>query len=338
MLAENLELSLMAHALDGHYRETLLPRPTQVDWKRLERLVIRNKLQLLVFDQILQDPTLALPDTWRVRFREALDDQIDEQKKLGPSMFQIKEILGQTPYVVVKTFRPFPYFSHDIDVLVEDTAAVGNRLTQAALEWTDIPKGSAVVEDPRWLDLEFYGRVLPGSIKVIDDELTLKNPVPAVLGGEDTWVASPDIEIVTLIADAIFRLYELKLGDMVYIYSLAAQADWDLLQAQAAKYGWHEFFVHIVGVLNSYHHELFGSPSPIEQHVPGTSRILADAPYVSGWASTTRALARKGKRHLIKLPAYLSVRLKQNHPRLHRAYVKFFQVPVSRVVMRYVYH
>ena len=39
-------------------------------------------------------------------------------------------------------------------------------------------------------------------------------------------------------ADAVLRLYELKLGDMVYIYTLAERTDWRLLEHQARKHGW----------------------------------------------------------------------------------------------------
>ena len=57
----------------------------------------------------------------------------------------------------------------------------------------------------------------------------------------------------------------------------------------------------------------------------------------SGWWQTTRALAGKGPRHLMKMPAYASVRLKQNHPKMHAAYVRFFLEPVGRFVLRHLY-
>jgi hypothetical protein len=150
-------------------------------------------------------------------------------------------------------------------------------------------------------------------------------------------VASPAIEAVTLIVDAIFRLYELKLGDMVYIFTLADQTDWNALRDQARKYGWLRSFDETVGVLNGYHRELYGEPSPIEAYVPNVKPVRPRAPYVPGWLTTSRALAAKGKRHLIKLPAYLGVLLKQDHQTLHRAYVNFFQVPVGHFILRHLY-
>ena len=60
-------------------------------------------------------------------------------------------------------------------------------------------------------------------------------------------------------------------------------------------------------------------------------------PYVPGWRATIGALSSKGLRHLIKLPSYVSVLLKHDHPRLHGPYVRFFQVPVGRFVLRHLY-
>jgi hypothetical protein len=237
----------------------------------------------------------------------------------------------------VKTYRPFLYFTHDIDLLVKDPMAIGDALTADGVEWEDLPRGSVQVEEPQWLDIEFYDRVLPGSIQVIDDELTLLNPVPTTIEGVAILVASPEIEIITLLADSVFRLYEMKLGDMIYIYTLAAKSDWNILIHQADKYGWRRSFDNIVGILNGYHRELYGSPSPMEAHVSTVKSPPPVAPYVPGWLSTTLSLSGMGKRHLMKMPAYLSVRLKQNHPKIHRFYVRFFQVPVGRFVLKHVY-
>jgi hypothetical protein len=221
-------------------------------------------------------------------------------------------------------------------VLVADVDAVGKIATAAGIDWDDIPRGSVQIDQPQWLDLEFYPRILPGSIQAIDDELTLANPIRKTLAGVETWVASPEIETLTLMADAALRLYELKLGDMIYIYSLAPYTDWALLEAQARKYGWIRSFKEISGVLNSLHQEVYGFESPIERTI-ASRKPIKTVPYVPSWNATIRALSGLNNRHLLKLGGYLSVRLKGNHPKIHQGYVRFFQVPVGRFVLRYLY-
>ena len=336
MITDSPEFCLLVHALDDAYQIASVAVPREVDWERFERLVQNNKLAVLAYSSVLHNENFDIPPFWRARFSAALAEQEAEQTKFARSIDQVNRILGSTPYVLVKTYRPFLYHTHDVDVLVADVDAVGKVVTAAGIAWDNIPRGSVQIEEPQWLDLEFYGRVLPGSIQVIDDELTLANPIRTTLAGVETWVASPEIETVTLMADAALRLYELKLGDMIYIYSLAGRTDWALLEAQARKYGWIRSFEEIAGVLNSLHCEVYGFDSPIEQTVPSRKHI-ATVPYVPSWLATINALSGLSNRHLLKLASYLSVRLKIDHPRLHKVYVRFFQVPAGRFVLRYFY-
>ena len=337
MIEDNPELCLLAHCFDEIYQKSQLPKPQTVGWARFQRLVHNNKLSLLAYTHILDDPELAIPGEWRAHFEALKVEQERERQKFAPSLAQVNTLMGDTPYILLKTHRSFPYFTHDVDVLVEDVDAVGRTVTKAGIPWFAIPRGSVQIEEPQWLDLEFYGRALPGSIQVIDDERTLKDAVPMTLEGVPVTVASPEMEAVTLIADAVFRLYEMKLGDMVYIYTLADRVDWALLERQAEKHGWRGPFRSIVGVLNGYHQELYGEPSPIHPAIGVLTPVSAHVPYVPGWLATIRALSSKGLRHLIKLPSYVSVLLKHDHPRLHGLYVRFFQVPVGRFVLRHLY-
>ena len=334
---KNPELCLLAHSFDSYYRVAQLPKPSTVDWRRFERLVHNNKLSLLAYTRVLADPSLDIPPVQRTHFEALKEREVSGWEKFGQSIAQVNQLLEQTPYALVKTYRPFPYYTHDLDILVQDTAVIGEMVTRAGIPWFAIPRGSVQVEEPQWLHLEFYGRVMAGSIQVIDDDITLKGRRAITLGGQPTFVASPEVETVTLISDAVFRLYELKLGDMIYIYNLAQHVDWRLLETQARKYGWSHQFNDLVGVLNAYHRAMYGEPSPIEDRIGVVGAAPQTAPYTSGWLKTTRALASRSPRHLMKLPAYVSVRLKQNHPLLHASYVRFFQEPVGHFVLRYIY-
>jgi hypothetical protein len=333
----NTECMLLLHYLGEAYRPPSLRKPTAVNWKRLERELTLNKLQLLAYRSILSDPDLDVPHDWANKFKESLAIQEMEHTKLDSSLSKLNEIVGEVPYAIVKTYRPFPYHTHDVDVLVADARVIGSLATEMGIPWDDIPAPSVQIEEPQWLHLEFYEAVLPGSIKVIDDELGMRNPVPMVLANTPIYVASPEIEAITLIADAVLRLYELKLGDMIYIYSLADRIDWQLLQEQAAKHEWLESFMEIIGVLNSVHQYAYGVASPIARTIPYTGPIPTNIPYVPGWGATFGALSRAGKRHLIKLPGYYSVRLKRFSPQLHSAYVACFLEPVGRWTLRWLY-
>jgi len=335
-LLNDPETALMAHCFDEHYRESSLSKPILVNWKRFERMVKNNKLSLLVFDSVLGDSGLVIPEQWRERFRARLDHELLEGRKVAPSVQQMKSLVADTPYVLVKTFRPFPYFTHDLDILVEDPLQIGAKITEAGIPWEQFSPGIAEVEEPQWLHLEFYYELVEG-IDSVDRDLILERPRAVVWGGVPTLAANPTIEVATLIADCAFRLYELKFGDMVYIYTLAEQTDWDVLATQATKHGWHNELVRIIGMLNAVHRDVYASPSPIEPFFDSIGNPPTSLPYVQGWVDTYRALRGQGRRNLMKLGAYVSVRLKQQHDHLHWLYLRLVQEPIGGYVLRHLY-
>ncbi len=330
------ETTLMAHCFDEYYREVPLSQPTRVNWKRFDRMVKNNKLALLVFGSVLRDTRLSIPDEWRRHFQDRLDHELLEGSKAGPSVEKMKSLVADTPYVLVKTYRPFPYFTHDLDILVDDPLEIGARITAEGIPWEQFSPGIAEIEEPQWLHLEFYFELVEG-IDCLDRGLILDSPRPVVWGGVSALAANPTIEVATLIADCAFRLYELKFGDMVYIYTLAGQTDWDLLTAQASKHGWYEALVRIVGMLNAVHRNVYASASPIEPFFNAVGNPPRSLPYVQGWVDTFRALKSQGRRNLMKLGAYVSVRLKQNHSHLHWLYLRLVQEPIGGFVLRHLY-
>ena len=335
-LLNDPEITLMAHCFDRYYRAASPQKPVVVNWKRFDRLVRNNKLSLLVFDSVLTDVQLSIPEKWRRRFQTRLNHELLEGRKLAPSVEQMKLLVANTPYVLVKTYRPFPYFTHDLDILVENPLEIGARITEAGIPWEEFSPGIAEIEEPQWLHLEFYYELVEG-IDSFDRNLILAQPRPVVWGGVATLAANPTIEVATLIADCAFRLYELKFGDMIYIYTLAESTDWDTLVSQATKHGWHDELVRIIGILNTVHRSVYGAPSPIEPFLDSIGELPKSLPYVQGSVATYRALKGQGRRNLMKLGAYASVRLKQNHDLMHWLYLRLIQEPIGGFVLRHLY-
>ena len=148
---------------------------------------------------------------------------------------------------------------------------------------------------------------------------------------------STQAEIMTYLAEMGFRLYELLVGDMLHLFSIAGQADWEIMTNQAKKYDWLKQFENEVATLNAFHRMLYQEPSPMEEQFPKTAKVRLELPYVTPFPQVTRALMHKGVINMAKLPAYYSIKLKK-YPKLHKLYIKTVMGYPQHIFQKYVYH
>jgi len=170
----------------------------------------------------------------------------------------------------------------------------------------------------------------------MDDSFLWERSREMVVEGVKTHIPSVEVDILTFLADMGFRLYELLVGDMLHLYRVAPQADWDLMAEQAQKHGWLDQFNNEVAVLNSFHRQLYQEPSPMEKYSPAVAQVELDLPYITPLPQVTRALMRKGWINLAKLVAYYSVRLKK-YPRLHKFYTKVVMGYPEKIFLKCIY-
>ena len=69
-----------------------------------------------------------------------------------------------------------------------------------------------------------------------------------------------------------FRLYEILIGDMLHLFRVAAEADWELMAEQAKKHRWLEQFHNGVAVLNGFHRQLYQETNPMEKYCPAVAQ------------------------------------------------------------------
>src|SRR5262249_42674869 len=120
----------------------------------------------------------------------------------------VAQRLGGTRYCVYKTVRPFPYVSHDVDVLVDDVAASGARFgledgerAHPGLPFFDLLTAGGI-------EIELYDRIVPGLIDVVDNTSVWPRTCSIEVAGGSVVVPAPEVEVLALLAEAAVRLFE----------------------------------------------------------------------------------------------------------------------------------
>ncbi|MBI2847821.1 MAG: hypothetical protein HYX83_01455 [Chloroflexi bacterium] len=333
------ELNLLLRLMGPVYREPAMPPVGEVEWESFIRLADRNKVLYYAVTRLLDNASAELDTAARTRLEGIRKHEEGQFLKLRKTMEALKTVLKDEPFLVSKTHRVFPYATHDADVIVRNLKVAGELFVKGG--FTRVPMANPV---PLWyprekglLEIEVYTQIMPNPMVFVDDAFPWGGSRETEIEGVKVMLPGIEAEILTFLAEMGFRLFEILLGDMVHLFTLADKADWQRIEFQVRKYGWHRVFRYQLSVLNGFHREIYGVPGPLEAIVPAVSRRKMIFPSATPCPQAAAALAGKGASNLIKMPAYLSVRLKK-YPRLHRLYVDMFMKTLTPFVMKYLYH
>ena len=333
------ELDLLLLLTEDIYQKPGIPFPEKIDWDRFIKLASVNKFLYYPTKKLLEDRRLTLEPEVYQRIAEL--NRLEEARlaTLHRTLELVNNAMGDEPYLLSKTYRVFPYATHDVDLIVRDLDKAKALFEKSGREVPpSVYPRSLEIQEEGLLDIEFWERVTtPGPMVFMDDSLLWEGSRDMVVQGVKTRIPSVEVDILTFLVDMGFRLYELLAGDMLHLYKVAPRADWELMAGQARNHNWLEQFHNEVAVLNSFHRRLYHEPSPMEKYFPTVARVDLTLPYVTPIPQVAAALRRKGWINLAKLATYYSVRLKK-YPRLHKFYTKVVMGYPEHLFLKYFYH
>jgi len=338
MFMSSPELDLILILTGDIYKEPKIPFPEKINWDNFIRLASQNKFLCQVTTKLLEDERLTLEPEVSQRILQLKKAEDERYAKMRPTLEVVNAVLGNEPYLLSKTWRVFPYVTHDVDLLVKDLGRVKELFEKSGYEVPSTAHPSSLwIREKGLLEIEIFLRQIVGPLVFMDDSFLWEKKREMVMEGVKTHIPSVEADILTFLADMGFRLYELLVGDMLHLYKVAPQANWELMAEQAQKHRWLEQFHNGIAVLNSFHRKLYQEPSPIEKHFSAMAQVKPDLPYVTPLPQVARALMKKGWINLAKLVTYYSVRLKK-YPRLHKFYCKVVMGYPENLFLKYIYH
>lgn len=203
-----------------------------------------------------------------------------EKVKFCRTLEFLNASLGQDSYIMLKTYKTYPYVTWDIDVLVRDVEAAANMMAGKGFEICRGEPAKPSCHREGLLVIGLHSRASWHSGQLIDDELPWQNPRLVRYDGIEVFIPNYEADFLSFIAHTNFENYHLILGDLLYIYRLAGEVNWDTVQEQVTKYGWRDSFIKTIAIANGLHRALYHQPCPVEQVVPSVMEVKPRLPFL----------------------------------------------------------
>ena len=317
------ELNLILTLTEDLYGKTVVAKSGErINWNKFVMMAFDNKLSQYVLKKIIDEKTFEIEGNVHARLVALKENGDLELWRFGETLRDLDRILGKDSYLLVKTYKGYPSVTHDLDVLVRDLKKA--RTLFEAKGWRITPivenfKFGFVKKD--FLVVELHERIGWGSISnLFDGKLHWSGNRSVTIEGVEARLPSVEADLLTLIAHMNFQVYAVLLGELLYIYYLSSLADWELINTQVKEHGWLRSFYNSVGILNGLHRTLYGTPSPIEEHLPMVTQTKLRFPYVFNLREAYDAVTAYGLVNIFKLAGYLPDRLKPINRSLAAAY------------------
>ena len=162
-------------------------------------------------------------------------------------------------YLVLKTYRGFSRWSHDVDILVRDKAKAVERLVKNGwfLEPTDQgPFKSLLSRDGRIIT-SVHERVWWNKVEVMENELSWHNTQTVNFEGINLRLPSINSEFLTLLGHIPYELLYFRLDDLLYMYKIDNEVDWDVVADQAQRLKWPRTYDNALALYKETHKFLY---------------------------------------------------------------------------------
>jgi len=163
-------------------------------------------------------------------------------------------------FMVIKTFRSMPFVTLDVDTLVkgEDFEEVKGILGKYDHEeFGSNPTLQPHMKMKDTLIIDLHHELTWKREDFFDNDLTWKDPREVLIEGIPVFVPNLEVEVMLLISHLFRERWQITLLELLYLKSVSPSVNWDLILAQAAKYGWLYLFKRVASLINSINRKLY---------------------------------------------------------------------------------
>jgi len=178
------------------------------------RALLKNKVLYLAG---LVNNKLQSAEEWK---------ELTRRKKLQRSALiefvDVAERIGAR-YVIVKTFKLFPYVPDDVDILVLDSHAIDDVVAELVKRGFKIrSKGTSEVTISKvscktFADLDIHSKIAAGEYSYYPSELIWRNSVKMTVDSIKLVVASWKDECIITMAHAVMKEFEILASDLLQV-------------------------------------------------------------------------------------------------------------------------
>jgi len=187
-----------------------------------------------------------LDDYFTLKYGQEKQEYNQYKKNLISSLKLLKKILGNEPFIVIKTLSSYPHITSDLDVIIK------NKIPVSKIKKTNFSLKTDVNNRISWTEDEEISR-----------EFVWKNVEEYDFHGIKILVPNPDLDVLIRLAHLPFEQAEIRLGELLHIYRQAKTVNWERLQKEAERNHWLKTFERVRLLLNKLHDGMFNKQRPI---------------------------------------------------------------------------
>jgi hypothetical protein len=287
------------------------------DWKGCLKVAFENEVPHFFAIKLLNEKEFDLEAAvYLQRLKEEWERWFYSFKRTVTFLDAALEKQG-LPYLLIKTYRCYPWLTHDVDILVMDFKSALKKLKDYGLYVHFTEKNQAMCVRRDLIPIGLHGKISWSGVTCLEEKFLWDNFRRVRIEEIEINIPSVEGDIATYLAHIIFEQHRITLGELLYTYKFSSKVKWDLLWEQASNNCWLKSFKALIGILNGFHKELYDEPSPIWKYIPLTSKVNLILPYWYPLGELIRPFLEKRKPlSLIRIiPFYISERYRTRFPK-----------------------
>lgn len=258
----NNELAKLLSLTSGLYIPPSLPNPDRYNPGKLLHLARINRVLYYLLEVYGSDG-----DIWPDQ-----EEEVSPFFKKGRNYFDCRQatlneldsLLGLEEIIFFKTFYHYPRLTSDLDIMVRDFNRAIKGLVRAGWTPGKIQHGNMHLTRPDRIKIGVHDMIAWGTTEFYDRELFWKNNREHPSTGGTVLIPAYEADLAAILVHIPFEKLYFDLGELLYIYSIAEQVDWDLLWAQAKKHNWSRTLQRLIGIVNGLHTAIYEKAGPLE--------------------------------------------------------------------------
>lgn len=257
------ETNFYIKLLEPLYKKTVLPdvdiREVNID--KLLIIAVKDNALYFTAKRLLTNQNLEQAD--KEKLQDIVSKGDKELEKIKETIKDIKRNIKN--FIIFKTYKGanFTRIGNDIDVLIkyEDLYSSRDRLLSNGYHlFIDFPKFERAVlldkKDRKKIHLQ--SRLYWCCKEYFDQDFLWRNPRTVKYNEEEIPINNVNADFLIHIAHTNYEHPYFKISELLYLFSLVPELDFDLLLEQTKKYGWHKTFLRTFNLMNNIHYVLYG--------------------------------------------------------------------------------
>lgn len=166
-------------------------------------------------------------------------------------------------YLLIKTFRGYPRIANDLDLLVNDFDLGIKVLKGCNLVLSDLDPDlkEVVFTNENVFKIHLHGRVAWLNRSYFDNDLLWNSPRNVIFFDHNVMIPNFTADFLIHLAHMNYEPMHFTLSELVYLYSIAKEVDWSVVELQAKKYQWHGALIRTLKIFDCFHWRFYGEPS-----------------------------------------------------------------------------